>query len=77
MHEYDFPNGIKGENQEDSMQICNATHDGQLDLLDCRATILGFDVYGIESEKNVRRAAASLFRLQLPKRLRDRSETRS
>jgi hypothetical protein len=33
------------------MQIRNATHDGQLDLLDRRATMLGFDVYGIESDK--------------------------
>ena len=51
MHELDFSNRIKDENHEDSMQIRNATHDGQLDLLDCRTTILGFDVYGIESDE--------------------------
>jgi hypothetical protein len=31
------------------MQICNATYDRQLDLLDCRASMLGFDLYAIES----------------------------
>ena len=51
MHESDFPDWIKSENREASMQIRNATHDRQLDLLDCRATILGFDVYGIESDE--------------------------
>jgi hypothetical protein len=35
--------------QEGSMQICNATYDRQLDLLDCRASMLGFDLYAIES----------------------------
>jgi hypothetical protein len=33
------------------MQIRNASYDGQLDLLDCRATMLGLDVYAIESDK--------------------------
>jgi hypothetical protein len=37
--------------QEDFMQIRNATYDGQLDLLDCRATMLGLDVYAIQSDK--------------------------
>jgi hypothetical protein len=74
MHELDFSNRIKDENHEDSMQIRNATHDGQLDLLDCRATMLGFDVYGIESDKMF---VASLFRLQFPRRLRDRPQARS
>ena len=31
------------------MQICNATYDRQLDLLDSRASMLGFDLYAIES----------------------------
>jgi hypothetical protein len=35
--------------QEGSMQICNATYDRQLDLLDSRASMLGFDLYAIES----------------------------
>jgi hypothetical protein len=35
--------------QEGSMQVCNATYDRQLDLLDCRASMLGFDLYAIES----------------------------
>src|SRR4029434_6381071 len=35
--------------REGSMQICNATYDRQLDLLDSRASMLGFDLYAIES----------------------------
>ena len=31
------------------MQICNATYDRQLDLLDSRASMVGFDLYAIES----------------------------
>ena len=31
------------------MQICNATYDRQLDLLDSRASMLDFDLYAIES----------------------------
>lgn len=32
------------------MQIRNAIYDRQLDILDCRATMLGFDLYNIKSE---------------------------
>ena len=31
------------------MQICNAIYDRQLDLLDSRASMVGFDLYAIES----------------------------
>ena len=33
------------------MQVRNARYDGPLDLLDCRATMLGLDVYAIESDR--------------------------
>ncbi len=33
------------------MQIRNAAHDRQLDLLDCRTAMLGLDLYAIESYK--------------------------
>jgi hypothetical protein len=36
--------------QEGSMQVRNATYDRQIDLLDCRASMLGLDVYAIESD---------------------------
>jgi len=36
--------------QEDLMQIRNATYDRQLDLLDCRTTMLGVDLYAIEND---------------------------
>jgi hypothetical protein len=32
------------------MQIRNATYDRQLDLLDCRTTILGVELYAIEND---------------------------
>ena len=33
------------------MQIRNATYERQLDLLECRAAMLGFDLYDIKSER--------------------------
>lgn len=33
------------------MQIRNATYDRQLDLLDCRMTMLGLDLYAIEDDQ--------------------------
>jgi len=33
------------------MQIRNATYDRQLDLLDCRMTMLGLDLYAIGSDQ--------------------------
>jgi hypothetical protein len=35
--------------QEDLMQIRNATCDRRLDLLDCRMTVLGLDLYAIKN----------------------------
>ena len=35
--------------QEDSMQIRNTTYDRRLDLLDCRMTTLGLDLYAIKN----------------------------
>src|SRR3974377_1476108 len=35
--------------QEDLMQIRNATYDRRLDLLDCRMTVLGLDLYAIKN----------------------------
>jgi hypothetical protein len=32
------------------MQVRNAAYDRHLDLLDCRALMLGFDLYAIESD---------------------------
>jgi len=33
------------------MQISSATYDRELDLLDCRMTVLGLDLYAIENDK--------------------------
>ena len=39
------------KSQEGLMQIRNATYDRQLDLLDCRMTMLGLDLYAIENDQ--------------------------
>jgi len=43
--------GIRNEERRNFMQVRNAKYDGQLDLLDCRATMLGLDVYAIGSDR--------------------------
>jgi hypothetical protein len=43
--------GFERRTQEDLMQIRNAAYDRQLDLLECRTTILGLDLYAIESDQ--------------------------